>query len=72
MVAGEQQEEMQFDVVVNIEQQYSIWSADMVPPEGWQRVGKKGSRQDCVAYIDNVWTDMRPLSLRQQMDATGE
>lgn len=61
-------EERDFSVVVNDEEQYSIWPADKPPPEGWRTVGKQGLKVECLAYIDEVWTDMRPLSLRRRMD----
>lgn len=70
MVVSEQQGEMQFDVVVNAEQQYSIWACDKDLPAGWERAGKQGAKQECLDYISQVWTDMRPLSLRRQMDTT--
>jgi MbtH protein len=60
-------DDIQFQVVVNHEEQYSIWPDYKAIPEGWRAVGKSGLKQDCLAYIDEVWTDMRPLSLRQQM-----
>jgi MbtH protein len=56
-----------YKVVVNHEEQYSIWPADRANPDGWNDVGKTGLKQECLAYIDEVWTDMRPLSLRKQM-----
>jgi MbtH protein len=56
-------------VVVNDEEQYSIWFVDREPPPGWRCVGKEGPKEECLAYIEQVWTDMRPLSLRKQMDA---
>jgi MbtH protein len=59
-----------YKVVVNDEEQYSIWFADREPPAGWKAVGKEGPKEDCLAYIEEVWTDMRPKSLRQQMDET--
>ncbi|HEU5110713.1 MAG TPA: MbtH family NRPS accessory protein [Micromonosporaceae bacterium] len=59
-----------YQVVVNHEEQYSIWPADETPPLGWQGDGTTGSRQECLAHIDRVWTDMRPLSLRRHMDRT--
>ena len=55
-------------VVVNHEEQYSIWPADRENAVGWRDVGKVGDKQECLAYITVVWTDMRPLSLRKQMD----
>jgi MbtH protein len=61
-------EDAPYKVVVNHEEQYSIWPADREPPPGWREAGKVGSRQDCLAYIEEAWTDMRPLSLRRAMD----
>jgi MbtH protein len=55
-------------VVVNHEEQYSIWPAERENPLGWRDAGKVGDKQECLAYISEVWTDMRPLSLRKQMD----
>jgi len=57
-----------FKVVVNHEQQYSIWFADRDNAPGWTDAGKRGTKAECAAYIDEVWTDMRPLSLRKQME----
>lgn len=58
-----------YDVVINDEEQYSIWVADREPPAGWRRVGKRGLRAECLSYIGEVWVDMRPASLRRAMDA---
>lgn len=57
-----------YKVVLNHEEQYSIWPVDKDNPLGWKDAGKRGSKPECLAYIDEVWTDMRPLSLRKQMD----
>jgi MbtH protein len=57
-----------YKVVVNHEEQYSIWFAYREPPAGWREVGKEGPKADCLEYINEVWTDMRPLSLRKQME----
>ncbi|QBD82932.1 MbtH family NRPS accessory protein [Ktedonosporobacter rubrisoli] len=57
-----------YKVVVNHEEQYSIWFADRELPLGWREVGKQGLKSECLAYIKEVWTDMRPLSLRQHME----
>lgn len=54
-----------YKVVVNQEQQYSIWPADWENAFGWEDVGKSGSQDECLAYIKKVWIDMRPLGLRQ-------
>jgi MbtH protein len=56
-----------YKVVINHEEQYSIWWADRENALGWSDVGKSGTKEECLAYIDEVWTDMRPLSLRQKM-----
>jgi len=53
-------------VVVNDEEQYSIWPAERPFPAGWKAAGKQGSKEECLAYITEVWTDMRPRSLRLQ------
>lgn len=58
-----------FKVVVNDEEQYSIWPDYKQTPNGWREVGKVGTKQDCLAYIETVWTDMRPLSLRKFMES---
>jgi MbtH protein len=55
-----------YKVVVNDEEQYSIWFADRENPPGWSDVGKEGPKEECLAYIEEVWTDMRPLSLRNR------
>ena len=60
-----------YAVVLNVEEQYSIWPADREPPAGWSRDGFTGSKDGCLAYIDKVWTDMRPRSLRLRMNAEG-
>ncbi|MFN6570009.1 MbtH family protein [Dendronalium sp. ChiSLP03b] len=56
-----------YKVVVNHEEQYSIWLANQENAPGWQYAGKTGSKEECLSYIKQVWTDMRPLSLRQKM-----
>ena len=58
-----------FEVVINHEEQYSIWPNYKEIPRGWTAVGKSGRKQECLQYIDSVWTDMRPLSLRKLMAA---
>jgi MbtH protein len=56
-----------YKVVMNHEEQYSIWPADRENALGWTDAGKSGLKQECLAYIKEVWTDMRPLSLRKAM-----
>lgn len=55
-----------YKVVVNHEEQYSIWPLDRENPLGWKDAGKNGLKQECLDYIKKVWTDMRPLSLRKK------
>ena len=61
-----------YKVVVNHEEQYSIWPADRENALGWTDAGKSGTKDECLAYIEEVWTDMRPLSLRRQMESAKE
>lgn len=56
-------------VVLNDEGQYSVWWTDRVIPAGWRASGFEGTREACLAHIDEIWTDMRPLSLRRRMEA---
>jgi MbtH protein len=58
-----------YEVLRNDEDQYSLWPADHDVPAGWYLVGKQGTKDECSAYVDEVWTDMRPRSLRERMDA---
>ena len=55
-------------VVVSDEEQYSIWPSDRDLPPGWRAAAFRGGRADCLAHIEHVWTDMRPLSLRRALD----
>jgi MbtH protein len=66
-MAWEEDETMVYKVVVNHEEQYSIWPDYKEMPAGWRAVGKSGLKPECLAYIKEAWTDMRPLSLRKQM-----
>jgi MbtH protein len=61
-----------YSVVINDEEQYSIWLDGRPIPDGWRGVGKTGLKAECLAYIDEVWTDMRPLSLRRYMEAQAQ
>jgi len=58
-----------FKVVVNAEEQYSIWPAERSAPAGWREAGVQGKKDECLQHIERVWTDMRPLSLRKQMES---
>ena len=55
-------------VVINQEEQYSIWPEFKSLPMGWKTIDKQGSKEECLAYIKEVWSDMRPKSLREIMD----
>jgi MbtH protein len=57
-----------YKVVVNHEEQYSIWPSHRQNPPGWKDAGKIGPKAECLSFIKEVWTDMRPLSLRKQME----
>jgi MbtH protein len=69
-VAQERDDDQVYRVVVNDEEQYSIWRADREIPAGWRAEGTEGPKGDCLAHIGRVWTDMRPLSLRKRMEQT--
>jgi len=62
------EQEAGFKVVVNHEEQYSLWPRDKKTPAGWNDAGKIGGKEECLAFIEKVWVDMRPLSLRKQME----
>jgi len=62
----DQEDTTLYQVVLNHEEQYSIWPADRELPLGWKAAGKQGQKAACLAYIEEVWTDMRPLSLRNK------
>jgi MbtH protein len=61
-----------FLVVANHEEQSSIWPDYKALPDGWRAGDKQGSKEECLAYIESVWSDMRPLSLRQALQAQGQ
>jgi MbtH protein len=58
----------EYQVLVNTEEQYSLWLAGQAIPNGWRQVGPKGQKQVCLDYVKEVWTDMRPLSVRKAME----
>lgn len=61
-----------YKVVVNHEEQYSIWPEDRDNPPGWSDVGMSGSKDECLEHIRAVWTDITPLSVRQAMAEQAE
>jgi MbtH protein len=68
MSADENEDTTTYSVVVNHEEQYSIWPQGREIPLGWKEEGTSGTKQMCLDHIEKVWTDMRPLSLRLKMD----
>ncbi len=64
---SESADNKRYRVVINHEEQYSIWAEGQPLPLGWNAEGKEGTKDECLAYIKTVWVDMRPLSLRQVM-----
>lgn len=71
-MSGEPGDDIVYRVVVNDEEQYSIWPSDRDNPPGWRDVGPSGPKLECLAYIKEVWTDMRPRSARQGDDPGAE
>jgi MbtH protein len=65
----EDEDDRAYKVVVNHEEQYSIWFADRELPAGWRDAGYAGTKQQCLEHINEVWVDMRPLSLRRAMES---
>ncbi len=70
MERDDQDDPTTYRVVVNHEEQYSIWPAQRELPNGWIDAGRSGTKAECLAHIREVWTDMRPLSLRRAMAQT--
>lgn len=62
------QDQAVYHAVMNHEEQYSIWPADRPLPSGWRVVGNAGTKAEVLAFIEQAWTDLRPLSVRQDMD----
>ncbi|HWB34656.1 MAG TPA: MbtH family NRPS accessory protein [Rugosimonospora sp.] len=71
-MADEDEDLTMYAVVVNDEEQFSIWPADRDLPSGWTAVGVRGLKPECLDHIEQVWTDMRPLSLRRAMAEAGD
>jgi MbtH protein len=68
MDRDEKEDKTTYKVVVNHEEQYSIWPSERENAPGWRDAGKAGAKAECLAWIKEVWTDMRPLSLRKRME----
>jgi MbtH protein len=67
MASDERSDGRTWRVVLNHEEQYSVWPLDRELPLGWRDEGKQGSKDECLEHIGKVWTDMRPLSVRKSM-----
>ncbi len=61
-------ENIDYQVLVNHEEQYSLWPKFKDIPNGWRQVGPIGKKEECLAYVDEVWTDITPLSVRKQLE----
>jgi MbtH protein len=70
MSTNEQADSARYIVLINDEEQYSLWQKSIPIPAGWRKVGPEGTKEECSSYVDQVWTDMRPLSLRKRMAAS--
>lgn len=64
--------ETEMKVLVNGEEQYSLWPSYLNVPAGWEDTGTNGTREECLEFVKKVWTDMRPRSLREQMESEGQ
>lgn len=69
MNANDDKAELEYLVVISDEERYSIWPSYKEIPWGWRSSGFSGPKQVCLDHIAEVWTDMRPLSLRRAMDS---
>jgi uncharacterized protein YbdZ (MbtH family)/MFS family permease len=69
---GDMDDDARYEVLRNDEDQYSLWLVGHEVPAGWHQVGKEGTKDECSAYVDEVWTDMRPRSLRERMDSPAQ
>jgi len=67
MAFDDSEDQRTYVVLINDEEQYSLWPHGKDIPNGWRSAGKEGTRAECSLYVDEVWTDMRPLSLRKHM-----
>ena len=61
------EEDFEYQVLVNHEEQYSLWPIFRDIPNGWKQVGPIGTKQECLDYVNEVWTDITPLSVRKRM-----
>lgn len=71
MLGSDENDTRRYKVVVNDEEQYSIWFEERDNPAGWRDAGRAGTREECLSWIGEVWTDMRPASVRRSLAAVG-
>ncbi len=69
---GEESDDRVYRIVRNDEDQYSIWLIDRDLPPGWHSEGTTGNKAECLQKIAELWTDMRPRSLRERHEAAAE
>jgi MbtH protein len=72
LASDEGEDTRTYTVLVNDEEQYSLWLAELSVPAGWRPAGKTGTKSECLDYVRSVWTDMRPLSLRRAMEQSSK
>ncbi len=72
MLLRDWDDRVRYKVVVNREQMYSIWPVDRENPLGWRDVGRSGAKQECLDYIEEVWTDLRSATLREKMEEAAQ
>lgn len=72
MYSGEEEDSTIYKVIIDFEEQYSIWPVDRENPRGWRDAGVNGTKSECLAYIEKEWTDMPPSSLREKMEEPGQ
>ena len=65
---GADEDQYTYIVLKNEEEQYSLWREEIEVPAGWAATGFRGSRQECMDHVDEVWTDLRPKSAREAID----
>ena len=61
-------ERIEYQVLVNHEEQYSLWPTFKAIPNGWRQVGPVGTKEECLAYVEEVWADITPLSVRKRLE----
>lgn len=70
-MSNDNEENAMYKVLINHEDQYSLWPIGTPNPPGWREAEKEGTKEECLAYVEEYWTDMRPLSLQRSMQDAG-